>query len=101
MTTPTYVDFRAAEGWLIRIDEDGVQIRTPKGDAIEQVDAQALVDLFLEVVAMRAAGTVPVPAPPTRDQLNAMSRPFRDSYAARRAVRAIEREFNDAGPVPF
>lgn len=95
MTTPTFIDFRAVEGWLIRIDEDGVQIRTPKGDALEQLAAQAVVDLFLEVVAMRSTGTMPVPAPPTRAELDAMPRGLRNSYTTRRAIRAIEREFGD------
>lgn len=61
--TPDYFIFRAPQGWTVRIDEDGVSLH-PSGTALEQVEVERLVGILNAAIAMRADGTVPIPAPP-------------------------------------
>ena len=61
--TPDYIIFRAPQGWTVRIDEDGVCL-FPSDRALEQSEVERLLTIVNTAIAMRADGTVPIPAPP-------------------------------------
>lgn len=94
MITPRTVDYRGPEGWTVRMDEDGVHIRTAKGEALEQIAAQALLDVFRDAVQQYDTGNVPTPRPPSREDARAALHEQREQYARDHAVRAIRNEFN-------
>jgi hypothetical protein len=97
--TPDYITFRAPQGWIVRIDEDGVSLH-PGDRALEQVEVERLLVIVNTAIAMRADGTAPIPAPPTQEEARQMYAAARTKENARRAIRAIKAEFND-DDVPF
>lgn len=90
-TTPRRIEYSGPEGWTVWGDEDGVHLRTPKGDLLESGDVTTLIALVDEVRQQFATSTIPVPAPPTREQLRQMSGEQREQYEAKRASRAVFR----------
>ena len=98
--TPDYITFRGPQGWTVRIDEDGVNLH-PSGTALEQPEVERLVAILNAAIAMRADGTVPIPAQPTPEEARQMYASARTQENARRAIRAIKAEFNDDDVVPF
>lgn len=90
--TPRRIEYRGPEGWTVWGDEDGVHVRTPKGDALEAPDLTGLISLVIEVREQFLTGAIPVPAPPTRDELRQMGGEWRERLDAKRAARAVYRE---------
>lgn len=95
MNTPRKIEWAAPEGWTVWADEDGVHLRSRSGDALEMPEVNRLFRLWSEAcAAVSPGGEIPAPKPPTREEVSAMSADRAARYAARRAVRAIEAEFN-------
>lgn len=103
MTTPAprRIEWAGPEGWTVWADEDGAHVRTARGDALEMPDVQRLLDLWHAVrVAVQDDGSVPAPKPPTREEIRSWSTDRAEQYTAKRAVRAIEREFGPTDNTP-
>lgn len=98
---PRRIEWTGPEGWTVWADEDGVHVRTPGGDGLEAPDLRRLIDLAHVAASQMASGAVPSPAPPAPEQIAAMRSDDRDRYAAKRARRAIEREFAPMPTTPF
>lgn len=101
MHTPRKIEWAAPEGWTVWADEDGVHLRSRSGDAMEMPDVDRLFRLWSEAcAAVSPGGEIPAPKPPTREEARRMSAENTERYVARRAVRAIEAEF-DHTDAPF
>lgn len=101
MNTPRKIEWAAPEGWTVWADEDGVHLRSRGGDAMEMPDVKRLFDLWSEACsAVSPGGQIPAPKPPTREEMRAWGSDRAEQHAARRAVRAIEAEF-DTTDTPF
>ena len=101
MTTPYRIEYRAPEGWTVWGDEDGVHVRTPKGDGLESGDLTALIALVDEVRAQFDSATIPAPAPPTADDLRRMFGEDREKYQAKRAARTVYQALAPTADAPF
>lgn len=99
--TPRRIEWSGPESWTIWADEDGVHIRTPKGDALEMPDVERLFSLWRQARAATVAGHIAAPKPPTREQIREDGFRRADEYAKRRALRAVEAEFNPPESAPF
>lgn len=66
--TPRFIEWQGPEGFTVRLDEDGVMLRAPKG-GLEEPDLNRLLDIIAEAKRARDAQSSPTPRPPTRDQL--------------------------------
>lgn len=62
--TPRRVEWSGPAFWTVWADEDGVHVRTPRGDGLEQPEMQALVDLWSLAIQARDDGAVPAPKAP-------------------------------------
>ena len=101
MATPRKIEWAAPEGWTVWADEDGVHLRSRSGDALEMPDVDRLFQLWADACrAVSPGGEIPAPKPPTRDEIRHMGHDHAERYIARRAVRAIEAEF-DTTDAPF
>lgn len=93
------------DGYQILLNEDGVMLHVAGQRTFEQGEVRALIGLFEAIAgAVEHGDAFDAPRPPTPDEIRAMSYDSREKYAARRAMRAIEAEFNDlskADVVPF
>lgn len=98
--TPRRIEWDGPEGWKIWTDEDGTHVRSPKGDALEMPAFKALMAAWEIADDHAAAGTIPAPKPPTREELRERGY-WREDYVARRAIRAINAEFNPPADAPF
>lgn len=92
-TTPRRIEWTGPEGWTVWADEDGVHVRTPKGDGLEPAELSSLIGLVSEALRQTSSGHVPAPKPLTREQFRELHGDNREAYAAKRAQRAIAREF--------
>lgn len=102
MTTPRKIEWTGPEGWTVWADEDGVHLRAPHGDALEMPDVARLLDLWEEArAAVSPGGQIPAPKPPTREQMRDWGSHRAEEYAKRRAIRAVEAEFDTTNPAPF
>jgi hypothetical protein len=99
--TPRRIEWSGPESWTVWADEDGVHLRSARGDCLEMPDAERLFSLWQHARAMTEADYVPAPKPPTREEMRGWSAARSEEYAKRRAVRAIESEFNVATEAPF
>ena len=99
--TPRRIEWTGPEGWTVWADEDGVHVRTPKGDGMEMPDVERLFSLWQHVRAMTQADMIPAPKPPTREEIHADSHLRADEYAKRRAIRAVKAEFSPSESAPF
>jgi len=100
--TPRRVEWAGPEGWTVWADEDGVHVRTARGESLEMPDVDRLLTLWHDArVAVQDDRTVPAPKPPTREEARAMFAEQREQHVARRAVRAVEREFTPDASAPF
>lgn len=100
-TAPRRIEYTGPERWTVVADEDGVHVRTPKGDGLEHAEVLRLIDLVAEVTdQMSPGGSIPTPRPPTREELAAWHPDQRDEYAARRASRAVYRELAPTTDTP-
>lgn len=91
ITAPRRIEYMGPEGWTVWGDEDGVHVRTPKGDALEAADLTDLISLVIEVRDQFETGAIPVPAPPTPEERRRMLGEQRERYEAKRASRAVYR----------
>lgn len=89
--TPRRIEYAGPERWTVWADEDGVHVRTPKGDALEAPDLTRLLLLVSDVREQYASGTIPTPKPPTTEDLRAMYGAQREKYDAKRAAKAVYR----------
>ena len=101
MNTPRKIEWAAPEGWTVWADEDGVHLRSRSGDCMEMPDVNRLFQLWSEAcAAVSPGGEIPAPKPPTPEEVRSWSSDRADAYAKRRALRAIESEF-DTTDAPF
>lgn len=102
-TTPRRIEWSGPEGWIIWADEDGVHIRTPKGDGLEQPDAARLIDTYERVRREVTSGAVAAPKPPTPDERAAMSASRHAAYVAQQAAHAVRAQLDPYADssVPF
>ena len=99
--TPRFIEWQGPEGFTVRLDEDGVMLRAPKG-GLEEPDLNRLLDIIAEAKRTRDAQSSPTPQPPTREQL----RWDPEAYHVRRAKRAVDEALDklitiDPDVVPF
>ena len=88
-TTPYRIEYRAPESWTVWADEDGVHVRTPKGDGLEAPDLERLIQLVYAARDHHKSGNVPAPRPPAPEERRAMFGAQREEYNAKRASRAV------------
>lgn len=89
MSTPRRIEYTGPEGWTVWGDEDGVHVRTPKGDALEACDLDRLINLVTEVRGQFASGRIPTPKPMDADARRHLYGVQREEYDARRASRVV------------
>ena len=100
--TPRRVEWSGPEGYTVWTDEDGTHLRAPRADhALEQPDVERLFSLWQHARAVAESDRIPAPMPPTREQIREDGFRRADEYAARRAIRAVEAEFNPPTAAPF
>lgn len=98
---PRRIEWTGPEGWVIWADEDGVHLRTPKGDGLEMPDVVRLFDTWSTARGLVAAGAIPAPKVPTREEIREAGHWRAEEYAKKRAIRAVEAEFNPPQSAPF
>ena len=92
-TTPHRIEWTGPEGWTVWADEDGVHLRSRTGDALEACDVTRLMDLVTEARAQVTNDRIEAPKPLTKEQARAKFSYDSEAYIAKRAQRAIVREF--------
>ena len=92
--TPRRIEWQGPEGFTVILDEDGVQLRAPKG-GLEEPDLNRLLDIISEAKRARDARSAPIPLPPAREQRRYYPEAYHANRAKRAASRAIDAEFND------
>ena len=95
--TPRRIEWQAPEGFTVILDEDGVQLRAPKG-GLEEPDLNRLLDIIAEAKRARDAQSSPIPLPPTLEQRRYYPEAYHANRAKRAVVDALDAEFTD---VPF
>lgn len=91
---PRRVEWSGPESWTVWTDEDGTHLRSARGDVLEMGEVERLFALWQQARAMAGADHIPAPAPPTREQLHEAGYWRAEEAAKRRAIRAVEAEFN-------
>ena len=100
--TPRRIEWAGPEGWTVWADEDGVHVRTARGESLEMPDVERLLNLWHDArSAVQNDRIVPAPEAPTPEECRALFAAQREEYAMRRAVRAVEREFAPNASAPF
>lgn len=100
--TPRRIEWAGPEGWTVWADEDGVHLRTPKGDSLECPSVDLLIDLINTARSQVVADHVPAPKPPTREEMRHQSMQRNDQYTLRRAWNALRAELApDLDAPPF
>jgi len=99
--TPRRVEWTGPEGYTVWTDEDGTHLRAPGGHSLEQPDVERLFSLWSNARATAESGHIPAPKPPSRDEMRAQGALRAEEYAKRRAIRAVEAEFNPPATAPF
>lgn len=99
--TPRRIEWSGPERWTVWADEDGVHVRSARGDSLEMPDVERLFALWQHAREVTAADHVLAPKPPTRDEIRSMTSACAEEYARRRAVRAVEAEFTPDTSSPF
>lgn len=92
--TPRRIEWAGPESWTVWADEDGCHLRAPKGQCLEMPDVERLFRLWSHARAMTEADRIPAPKPMTREEARAANLAHAEEYAMRRAIRAVEAEFN-------
>lgn len=104
LTIPRRTEWPGPAGWAIWADEDGLHIRTPKGDSLEMPEALRLIETYQAIATALDGGTLPKPAAPTREQRVAMTYEDQQRFEARRAAGAVYAHLThglDNPDVPF
>ena len=96
--TPRRIEWQGPEGFTVILDEDGVQLRAPKG-GLEEPDLNRLLEIIAEAKRARDAQSSPIPLPPALEQRRYYPEAYHANRAKRAASRAIDAEFNT--DVPF
>lgn len=96
---PYEVLFSGPETTDVRIREDGPELVVGGKVVLEWGDLQRLVKVIHAAAAAWEAGQVATPVPPSREEARRLYGEKREAYMARRAQRAIAKEF--APEVPF
>lgn len=96
--TPRFIEWQGPEGFTVRLDEDGVNLRTPKG-GLEEPDLNRLLEIIAEAKRARDAQSSPIPLPPALEHRRYYPEAYHANRAKRAASRAIDAEFNT--DVPF
>lgn len=100
--TPRRIEWTGPEGWTVWADEDGVHVRASGGGALEMPDVERLFRLWSNAcAAVSPGGVIPAPKVPTREEIRADGMWRAEEYAKRRAIRAVEAEFNPPTTAPF
>ena len=99
--TPRRIEWAGPEGWTVWADEDGCHLRAPAGHALEQPDVERLFSLWQHARAVTEEGHIPAPKPMSREEARQANSLVREEWHKRRALRAIENEFNDTDIAPF
>ena len=92
MNIPRRVEYAGPERWIVVTDEDGVHLRSPKGEYLESGDVARLITLINEANKQHTAGTIPAPRPPSPEERSDLYGRYgreRDEYEAKRAARAV------------
>ena len=92
--TPRRIEWQGPECFTVILDEDGVQLRAPKG-GLEEPDLNRLLDVIAEAKRARDAQSAPTPLPPTPEQRRYYPEAYHANRAKRAVSRAIDAEFND------
>ena len=97
---PRRIEWSGPESWTVWADEDGVHVRSARGDCLEMPDVERLFSLWQHARAMTEADYIPAPKPPTREEMRAAGYWRAEEHAKRRALRALKSEF-DTPDAPF
>lgn len=62
--TPVRIVWEGPNRWTVWADEDGVHVRTPSGDGLEEVDVTRLFDLWQLAKQEVTDDSIPAPARP-------------------------------------
>jgi len=101
---PTTITFKGPERTAIVIDEDGPRLTVDGKSVMEWASLQKLVQIITAAGDAWQAGQVATPVPPSREEARRLYGDDREAYMARRAQRAIAKEFApvvDAEVEPF
>jgi hypothetical protein len=98
---PRRIEWAGPESWVVWTDEDGTHLKSARGDSLEMPDVERLFSLWQHARAMSEADHIPAPQPPSRDEVRAMTALRNEEYLRRRAIRAINTEFNADTTAPF
>ena len=79
--------WRGPEDTTVILNEDGVQLNCHRD--LEEPDLMELVELIQRVKALRDGGAIPVPEPPTRDEILEMRSQNQLRYLAKLTAKAI------------
>lgn len=91
---PRRVEWSGPEGWTVWADEDGVHLRSARGDALEQPDVLALIALYQTVRSQVCERSIPAPRPPTREEAARWHELHQRERVAREAARAVAKVIN-------
>lgn len=97
---PRRVEWSGPEGWTVWADEDGVHLRSVRGDALEQPDVLALINLYQSVRSQVCERVIPAPKPPTREESMRWHAHHQRERIAREAARAVTEAINPSD-APF
>jgi hypothetical protein len=98
---PRRIEWAGPESWTVWTDEDGTHLKSARGDCLEMPDVERLFTLWQHARAMATADHIPAPKPPTREQVREEGYWRAEEHAKRRAIRAVEAEFNPPANAPF
>jgi len=91
--TPRRIEWQGPEGFTVILDEDGVQLRAPKG-GLEEGDLNRLLAIIAEAKRARDAQSSPIPMPPPPEQRRFYSDAYHANRARRAVMAALDAEFN-------
>ena len=87
--TPRRIEWTGPSGYVVVLDEDGVNLR-PSGVALEECEINELLRVIDAARECRDARKAPTPVVPPRDEIRAASA----KYAAERVVRLVDKALN-------
>ncbi|MBB1512009.1 hypothetical protein H5399_05240 [Tessaracoccus sp. MC1627] len=99
---PATITYQGPEATAVRVTEDGPMLMVDGKTVLEWGDLQRLVTVITAAGEAWTSGTAPMPTPPTPEEARELYAYRNDSYMAKRAQRAIAREFKaDPDEVAF
>lgn len=101
-TIAAKVEWRGPEGFTVMANEDGVHIRSPKGDVLEPGDVTRLIELVEAARHQMNSGQLTAPRPPREGEIDGMPYTAARRYIARRAIQGVKNYLgDDAADNPF